>query len=189
MCSGERSASTAEQYRWIAEAVARKRAGLILAYRTKLREEEVEECISQAVVELLARARRGAGFASPLHASRALEQKVRSRVIDRLRAFSGRSPLLAELARSRSRDQTDRVGERLADPRLGVEELVCLRQLLGLIPEAARELTVSQRTALALEVAGVPAVAWGWSPGKRRKLCARGRIKLRASAALEGWDG
>jgi len=175
------AAARVDQRLWVAELASRKRAALLSAYRGKLRPDELEECLSQAVLELLVRAGRGDGFASPLHVERSLEQKLRSRITDRLRARAGRSPLLAAIERSGGDAELAGV----ADPRVGVEETVALRELLVRITEAARKLTAAQRLALATQLGA----GGGSGAGeKERKARQRAREKLRA-LVLEGWDG
>jgi len=185
MCSGERG-PTAKQWEWIAAVALRKRSGLLRAYRGMLRVEDLEECISQAVLELLLRARSGRPFASPLHVCHALEQKVRSRVTDRLRAYSGRSPLLAALERAQPLEPATALAG-LIDPRPAVEEQVFHRELLERVVETLPALTVGQRAALAAALSG-DGPAEGRSRERERKLCERARRSLRVRV-LAGWDG
>ena len=75
-----------------AEQVARiassRRARLLAVHRRRLRREDLEDCYSQATLELLARAQRDP-FSSREHVLNALEQKFRSRIEDRRRAIGG----------------------------------------------------------------------------------------------------
>jgi hypothetical protein len=83
-----------------ADAVARvstaKRAVLLRVHRHRLSFEDLEDCFSQATLELVARARtRARAFVSEAHIANALEQRFLSRISDRQRALSGRSPIQA----------------------------------------------------------------------------------------------
>ena len=95
-----------------AEAVARvvveKRYVLLRAYRGWLRPHDLEDCLSQAALELVVRARRaGSGFQSAAHIANALEQKLRSRIYDRQRARSGKSAIETALARALPLEEAD----------------------------------------------------------------------------------
>ena len=83
-----------------AEAVARvsaaKRDVLLRVHRHRLGFEDLEDCFSQATLELMTRARtRARAFVSEAHIANALEQRFLSRISDRRRAVSGRSPIQA----------------------------------------------------------------------------------------------
>ena len=83
-----------------AEAVARvsaaKRDVLLRVHRHRLGFEDLEDCFSQATLELITRARtRARAFVSEAHIANALEQRFLSRISDRRRAVSGRSPIQA----------------------------------------------------------------------------------------------
>ena len=83
-----------------AEAVARvsaaKRAVLLRVHRHRLGFEDLEDCFSQATLELITRARtRARAFVSEAHIANALEQRFLSRISDRQRALGGRSPIQA----------------------------------------------------------------------------------------------
>ena len=75
----------------IARVIAAKRDTLLRVYRHRLSDEDLQDCFSQATLELVARARAGRPFASDLHAARALEQKFASRITDEYRSSHGRS--------------------------------------------------------------------------------------------------
>src|SRR5438045_2024083 len=87
----------------VARAAQAKRELLLAVNRSKLPREDLEDCFAQATLELVTRARR-APFESDLHAANALEQKFASRVTDRVRAISGRSPIAAMLRNAASLD-------------------------------------------------------------------------------------
>ena len=83
-----------------AEAVARvsaaKRDVLLRVHRHRLGFEDLEDCFSPATLELMTRARtRARAFVSEAHIADALEQRFLSRISDRRRAVSGRSPIQA----------------------------------------------------------------------------------------------
>src|ERR1022692_3553165 len=86
-----------------AEAVARialaRRGRLLRIHRRRLRWEDLEDCYSQATLELVARSRRSP-FASADHVHNALEQKFLSRIEDKRRAIGGRSSIETAIARS-----------------------------------------------------------------------------------------
>jgi RNA polymerase sigma factor (sigma-70 family) len=175
-----------------AEAVARvvveKRHVLLRAYRGWLRPDDLEDCLSQAALELVVRARRaGSGFQSPAHIANALEQKLRSRIYDRQRATSGKSAIETALARALSLEDADGgvadVADRRADTEQLVEARVDLRRLLTL----ARRLTPDQRLVLFARVAlDMSATEFcerhAWSSEKYRKIDQRGRAKLRLAS-------
>jgi hypothetical protein len=82
--------------------VARSRREQLLAvHRHRLSREDLEDCYSQATLELLTRAKRGGEFAGRAHIANALDQRLLSRIHDRRRALSGRSPIEAAIATAR----------------------------------------------------------------------------------------
>jgi hypothetical protein len=78
-------------------------------------------------LELLASVRAGGRFASSFHVANVLEQRFRSRIVDRQRAVGGRSPMLAALEQALVLGDPGCGEVDIPDPRLGVEELVMLR--------------------------------------------------------------
>jgi DNA-directed RNA polymerase specialized sigma24 family protein len=150
-----------------------------------MRREDLEDCYSQATLELLTRARKGSGFESPQHVSNALEQKFASRVKDRHRALGGRSALEAALAGAASIDDHEGAVGDLADRRAEVPDQVSHRHDLSRLREVAEDLTPDQRLVLACQVGLDMGCAefcrrFGWSAEKFRKVSQRGRAKLRA---------
>src|SRR5579864_1062005 len=109
-----------------AEAVARiavaQRPRLLRFYRRRLRFEDLEDCYSQATLELVARSRRSP-FVSPAHILNALEQKFRSRIEDRRRAIGGRSAIEAAIARAVPVDAPPSGAAELEDRAAAVESL------------------------------------------------------------------
>jgi hypothetical protein len=113
--------------RWRSSACQARRA--LRAHRFRLRYEDLEDCYSQATLELLGHARRGAAFASRVHLARVLEQRFVSRIHDRRRAISGRSAIEAALEGAAPLASTPQDGQLdVADAHIGVEQLVILRQ-------------------------------------------------------------
>ena len=167
---------------------------MLRAYRHVLRREDLEDCLSQAVFELLARGARGHRFASRDHVANALEQRFLSRVQDRRRAVRGRSPLQAALE---SALPWSGPGEReleLADPRAEVHPLVAHRFQLRQVARLAPLLTPDQRLVLASQIAlGMDRAEfchrYGWSFEKYRKVAQRARARLRRLAEAEPWVG
>jgi DNA-directed RNA polymerase specialized sigma24 family protein len=165
-----------------AEAVARiaaaKREVLLNVHRGRLGREDLEDCFSQATLELVARARaRDRAFDGDGHILNALEQKFLSRISDRRRAVAGRSPIEAELYRALRQgpggdggggrgapgdgdgDEGPRARcerqEQLAmrpDPRGDVAERQQVRHEVRRLRELADELTKDQRLVLACQV-------------------------------------
>jgi len=171
-----------------AETVARvalaKRDVLLRVYQRRLRREDLEDCYSQATLELVARARRGGAFASAKHVSNALEQKFASRVNDRHRAMSGRSATETALAGAVSLDGDEPFSNAVADRSAEVADRVAAKEELERLREVADELTSDQRLVLACQIGlGMDCVQfcrrYGWSAEKYRKVAQRARAKLR----------
>jgi DNA-directed RNA polymerase specialized sigma24 family protein len=170
-----------------AEAVARiatgRRARLLRVHRRRLRWEDLEDCYSQATLELVARARR-APFVSNDHVANALEQKFLSRIEDRRRAIGGRSAIESALARAVAVDGPESGAVDLEDRSAAVENQVIARADLQRLNEVIAELTRDQRLVLASQVCvdlgvGEFCARFGWSVEKYRKVAQRARGKLR----------
>jgi RNA polymerase sigma factor (sigma-70 family) len=167
----------------VAEIAVARRELLLRAYRHRLRREELEDCYSQAIVELVSRARGGARFAGPDHLAHALEQKFASRILDRRRALSGRSSIEAALGLATPLDGLDAGTTQIADVAPGVEERVARRLDLRRLREVADELSPDQRLVLACQVGLDMQCAefcrrYGWSAEKFRKVAQRARGRL-----------
>jgi DNA-directed RNA polymerase specialized sigma24 family protein len=171
----------AEEVALIARA---KRELLLRVHRHRLRREDLEDCYSQATVELIANARTGSRFSSRLHLANVLEQRFLSRVQDRRRALAGRSPMQAALETSvplgGSEDTEIEIVDRRADP----VQLTILRQELRDVQALARQLTSDQQLALVCEIGlqmerGEICRRFGWSDEKYRKVAQRARARLR----------
>jgi DNA-directed RNA polymerase specialized sigma24 family protein len=172
--------------------VARSKHELLLrVHRHRLRREDLEDCYSQATLELVARARKGGAFSSRLHLGNALEQRFVSRIHDRQRALSGRSPIQAAVEAAISLGGDDEEAFEIVDPRAELEALVMLRHDLRRLRLIARErLTADQRLLLACHVGlqmsrGEFCRRFGWSPEKYRKVSQRARTRLRRLMAVE----
>jgi DNA-directed RNA polymerase specialized sigma24 family protein len=171
-----------------AEAVARvaaaRRNRLLRVYRRRLRWEDLEDCYSQATLELVARSRREE-FASPTHLQNALEQKFLSRIEDRRRAIRGRSGIEAAMAHALPVDATQTGNADLEDRAAAVERQVLARTELRVVREVMADLTRDQQLVLASQVLVDLEPAefcrrYDWSVEKYRKVAQRARIRLRA---------
>jgi DNA-directed RNA polymerase specialized sigma24 family protein len=163
--------------------VARARRELLLrAHRHRLRSEDLEDCYSQATLELVVQARGGARFASRAHLANTLEQRFLSRIRDRRRALSGRSPMQAALETAISLGDAEAQQVAIIDMRADVEKLVLAREDLRRVQALARELTADQRLILASQLGQIGRAEfcerWGWSTEKYRKTAQRARARL-----------
>jgi DNA-directed RNA polymerase specialized sigma24 family protein len=174
--------------------VARARRELLLrAHRHRLRREDLEDCFSQATLELLADARRGASYPSRRDVETAIERRFVSRIQDRRRALSGRSPIQTALERSISLAVMSEQERDVVDARAELETLVIMRLELRRLEGLMSELTPDQRLILISQVAlGMPRAEfcrrYGWSPEKYRKVAQRARARLGRLMASDGPD-
>jgi hypothetical protein len=179
----------AEEVALVARA---KRELLLSASRHRLRREDLEDCYSQATLEMLMRVRGGGTFANRRHLGNALELRFQSRIRDRRRAISGRSPMQAALETAVPLQIVGEAGVEIADASSEVEQLVMLRLELRRLGVLARELTSDQRLVLASQVAAGSREEFcrehGWSFEKYRKVGQRARVRLRSLLELEGAD-
>jgi len=155
---------------------------LLRSHRHRLRIEDLEDCYSQATLELIQRAQTGVPFATTAHIAHSVEQKFLSRIHDRRRALAGRSPIEAALGQAAPLEPRD-TGGQFADPGPGVVDQVAMRAELGVLREIARELTPDMRLVLSHQVGlGMECQAFcqrfDWSPEKFRKVAQRARQKL-----------
>jgi DNA-directed RNA polymerase specialized sigma24 family protein len=166
-----------------------KRELLLRAHRYRLRPEDLEDCYSQATLELVSHARSGAMFSSRVHLANTLEQRFLSRIHDRRRALSGRSPMQAALEAAMPLDCVEESQIEIVDVRAELDTLVILRQDLRRVQSLARELTSDQRLVLACQVGQMSrhdfCRLYGWSPEKYRKVAQRARARLRRLMADE----
>ncbi len=170
--------------------MARARRELLLrVHRHRLRIEDLEDCYSQATLELVAHARRGGRFASRLHLANTLEQRFVSRVRDRRRALSGRSPMQAALEAAMPLDCATDEQVDIVDVRAELERLVILREDLRRVQVLARRLSADQRLVLAAQLGQVSPGDFcrihNWSLEKYRKVAQRARARLTSLMALE----
>jgi len=167
-----------------------KREVLLRAYRHLLRREDLEDCYSQATLELLAYVRRGGTFADASHVGNTLELRYLSRIRDVRRALGGRSPMRAAFANAVSLGGPAERELGIADPRSDPATLVLLRSELRRLQRSAVQLSADQRLVLAHQLADTGGCAefcrrFGWSPEKYRKVAQRGRARLRSLASLD----
>jgi DNA-directed RNA polymerase specialized sigma24 family protein len=167
-----------------------KRELLLRAHRHRLRWEDLEDCYSQAALELVTQARDGARFASRAHVANTLEQRFVSRIRDRRRALSGRSPMQAALEAAVSLGDAEMQQVSIVDMRADLETLVTLREDLRRVLALARQLSADQRLIIASQVAGQTTRAefcerFDWSAEKYRKTAQRARARLRRLMADE----
>lgn len=171
----------AEEVALVARA---KRELLLRVHRHRLRREDLEDCYSQATVELIVNARSGSRFSSRLHLGNVLEQRFLSRVQDRRRALAGRSPMQAALETSVSLASPEDAEFEIVDRRADPLQLTILRQELRNVKAMARQLTPDQQLVLVCEVGLQMERAeicrrFGWSDEKCRKVAQRARTRLR----------
>ena len=158
-------------------------------HRFRLRREDLEDCYSQATLELVLAARAGRSFSSRSHIENAIELRFLSRVRDRRRALSGRSPMQAAMEGAVPLDG-DQVVIVVEDRRSEPERLLIAREELEQLRIHARQLTHDQRLVLASHVAldmGCEEFCriHGWSPEKYRKVGQRARARLKRLIALD----
>ena len=167
--------------------VRAKRDLLLRVYRYQLRREDLEDCYGQATLELVAYVRRGGRFADRLHLANLLEQRFQSRIRDRRRAVSGRSPMQAALESSVSLGAAGDQAVEIVDVRAELERLVMLRHELTCLAQVAHALTPDQRLVLAGQLASIGRAEFcrhfDWSFEKYRKVAQRARARLRALMA------
>ena len=170
--------------------MARARRELLLrAHRFRLRREDLEDCYSQATLELVAHARNGGTFSSRSHLGNVLEQRFRSRIGDRRRALAGRSPMQAALEAAMPLGWAGEQEIEVVDVRAELEMLVVLRHELRRVQEVARELTPDQRLVLASQLGQLTRAEfcrrYDWSPEKYRKVAQRARTRLTRLMAVD----
>jgi hypothetical protein len=175
--------------------VARARRDLLLrAHRFRLRREDLEDCYSQATLELVAHARRGGVFSTSDHLANTLEQRFLSRVQDHRRALAGRSPMQAAMESALSLGDAGGREVEIVDVRAEVEKLVFSRFELRRLRRLAQGLTPDQQLVLACQVGLQMGRAefcdrYGWSREKYRKVAQRARARLKLMAAEDSiWE-
>jgi len=171
--------------------VAQARRELLLrAHRHRLRKEDLEDCYSQATLELLARARGGRAFSTRAHMANVLEQRFVSRIHDRRRALRGRSPAQAALDGALPLGDCSDGDVEVADTRAEIDKLVMLRMELRSLGRIVGDLTPDQRLVLISRIDSGMSCAqfchrFGWSKEKYRKVAQRARARLRELLRIE----
>jgi hypothetical protein len=176
----------AEEVALVAQA---KRELLLRVHRHRLRRDDLEDCYSQAVLELVRHVRGGHRFSNRVHLAHALEQRLVSRIHDRRRALSGRSPMQAALETALSIGCADGEQFDLVDVRADLELLVLLRHELRRVRELFGALSTDQRLVLAAQLTGGDRDELcrreGWSKEKYRKVGQRARARLATLMAFD----
>lgn len=168
---------------YIAAVANARREILLRAHRFRLRREDLEDCYSQATLELLVRARQGRRFTSHGHVANAIEQRFLSRIEDRRRALAGRSPIQAAMEGAVPIGEVDEGRIEIADRRSEVETVVMLRQEIERLGRLSSKLSLDQRRLFASQLRDEPPAEFcarhGWTAEKYRKVAQRGRARLR----------
>ncbi len=139
----------AEEVALVAEA---RRELLLRAHGHRLGREDLEDCYGQATLELIVQARNHGALSSRAHTANVLEQRFLSRVFDRRRALTGRSPMQAALHTAISLSGGAEGEIEIVDERADVERLAMLRFELALLERVAPALSSDQRLVLACQV-------------------------------------
>lgn len=174
--------------RLIARVAHAKRAVLLRHYRGRLCREALEDAYSQAVLEILIVARRRA-LTDERHIGNVIEQRFRSRVIDRIRAIRGRSPIehaLAHATRLGACGKQQWLG--LPDPYTDVEvTVIALEDLRRIASAMSGGLSEVQAGVLAHSAGGGRCEEFiarlGRTEARYRKVHQRGRARLRRRLA------
>jgi hypothetical protein len=172
--------------------VARAKRDLLLrAHRFRLRREDLEDCYSQATLELVVHVRRGGTFISAQHLGNIVEQRFLSRVYDRRRAMLGRSPMQAALHTALPLVGSHKSGIDIPDARTEPERLVIAREELKRVQAIACSLSYEHRLYLACQIGLQMGCAEfchlnGWTHEKYRKVGQRARARLRELMEQEG---
>lgn len=150
----------------------------------RLSREDLEDCYSQAVLELLLAVRAGRGLSDDRHIANALHQRFDSRIQDRHRAIAGRSGIEAALAKALPFGSGEAGEVEPADVRSDVEKLVQDRLQLRSLVRAFGGLSADQRLVLRNQLTGElrPGELCqreGWTLESHRKLAQRARARLR----------
>jgi DNA-directed RNA polymerase specialized sigma24 family protein len=169
----------------VALVASARRELLLRVHRHRLRKEDLEDCYSQATLELIASARAGATFASRPHLANVVEQRFVSRIQDRRRALSGRSPMQAALETAVPIGSLDEARTNVVDLRADPERIAILREQLEQVKTAAQALSSDQRLVLAAQTSLQMSSSEfcrrvGWSAEKYRKVAQRARARLHA---------
>jgi len=172
---------------------AARRPVLLRTQRFRLRYEDLEDCYGQATLELITRARAGGSFVTRQHLANVLEQRFLSRINDRRRALSGRSPMQAALEGAVPlQGGLDDRQLQIADSHAELERIVFARHQLRQVSSLACALSEDQRRVLASQLAQVPCAEFcqrhGWSGEKYRKVAQRARARLKRLIELDNGE-
>jgi DNA-directed RNA polymerase specialized sigma24 family protein len=173
----------------VAQVALARRELMLGVHRFRLRREDLEDCYSQATLELLLAAREGKHFASRAHIANSIELRFLSRVRDRRRALSGRSPMQAAMEGAIPLDD-EQLAIEIEDRRSEPERIAILRQELERLRASAAQLTADQRLVLACQISlGMRCEEFcrihRWTPEKYRKVAQRARARLKRLMELE----
>jgi DNA-directed RNA polymerase specialized sigma24 family protein len=190
LLAGRDARKRPDQVEELALVAQAKRELLLRVHRHRLRKEDLEDCYSQATLELLAQARRGGSFSTRAHMANVLEQRFISRIHDRRRALRGRSPAQAALDGALPLGNCDEGGVEVADRSVEIDKLVMLRMDLRSLGRVVGDLTPDQRLVLTSRIdSGMECAQFcnqfGWSKEKYRKVAQRARARLRELLASE----
>src|SRR3954470_10680864 len=169
--------------RQLARALAAQRARLLRRHAHRLDREDLEECLAQAALELVPRAR-GEADGTAWRPALAVEQRVLSRASDPRRALAGRSPRehIFRAAIARHDANLDEALE-IADPGGSVDEQVVQRDELRRLLELVADLTEDQRLVAIHRLGGGDPGALRlrqrWSVAKYEKVASRATAQLR----------
>ena len=156
---------------------------MLRLHRHKLRPDDLEDAYSQTTYELLLFVRRGGRFANRRLLASAIEHRFLSRISDRRRALSGRSPIEALLENAAALDGEEAARMPARDGSCDPERVAMLRHELCEVSEQMRRLTADQRLVLGSQALSINRAefiaAHAWSGEKYRKVAQRGRARLR----------
>src|SRR3954452_16648597 len=130
----------------VATVLMAKRDVLLRVYRDRLPHEDLEDCLGQAALELVTRARTD-GLQGERHIANALEQKFVSRIVDRQRALGRRPAMITTDAGDGDAlgDGEDPPSFELVAPNGEPSRTAATRDELERLREVAAELTDDQR--------------------------------------------
>jgi DNA-directed RNA polymerase specialized sigma24 family protein len=153
---------------------------LLWRYRSRLLAADLEDCLGQATLELVVQARRGTIPGDPRIIAGALEHKFASRITDRRRSMSGRSPSASYRTAALDEEGFANLpgSQDTASKAIARDEL---RRIISLLPQ----LSDDQRLVIGHRASGhgTPAefcAEHGWSLEKYRKVSQRARARLKA---------
>ena len=159
----------------VAEEAMRLRRGLLGGHHYAASWHDLEDIYSQAVLEVLLRARRDPTLSTPGHIRNTLRQRFASRLADHARAYGGRSPMRAALARCAGMDSAEQTAAHGGED---VVDVVLARERVREVLTAVSELPVAQRDSI-LAAAGATTPPADHTSDTQRKRRGRGRQTLR----------